>query len=65
MKQSGNLKDEELQLIETINRMSRQINFHGNESGASKHSMFLMEFIEHLEDQLESIRKSRHFSSAG
>ena len=54
---------EERRLVDTINRMSRQIHFSTLHKGTSRHSRFLTEVIEHLEDQLESIRKNRQVSS--
>ena len=54
---------EERRLVDTINRMSRQIHFSSLHKGASSHSKFLTEVIEQLEDQLESIRKNRQVSS--
>ena len=54
---------EERRLVDTINRMSRQIHFSNLHRGTSSHSKFLTEVIEHLEDQLESIRKNRQVSS--
>ena len=54
---------EELRLVETINKMSNQIKFSDDHSGATEHTEFLSEVIEHLEDQLETIRKNRQVSS--
>lgn len=56
MKNPGNHIDEERQLLEAINKMSRQINFSEFESGSLQHSKFLIEVIEHLRLQLETIR---------
>lgn len=63
MKHSNKPIEEELKLIETIHKMSSQIDFSEQQSSASRHSEFLVEFIEHLEDQLESLRKNRQVSS--
>lgn len=63
MNHSDNQTDEELKLIETINRMSSQIDFSEHSSATARHSEFLVEFIEHLEEQLDSIRKSHQVSS--
>lgn len=56
MKNSNNHIDEERQLLETIHKISRQINFSEFESGSLQHSKFLIEVIEHLELQLKMIR---------
>lgn len=62
MKHVDRLNDEELKLIDTINRMSNQLNFADHQSSSSQHSQFLVEVIESLEDQLESIRRSLQVS---
>jgi len=63
MKRTDSIEAEELRLVDTINKMSSQIDFSAQHSGSSKHSEFLSEVIDHLEDQLEAIRKNRQVSS--
>ena len=63
MKRLDSADAEEVRLVETINKMSNQIHYSGKHKGFSKHSEFLSEVIDHLEDQLESIRKNRQVSS--
>lgn len=57
MTHSNTHVDEEQQLLDTIKKMSGQINFSDYQSSSSQHSKFLIEVIEHLELQLETIRQ--------
>ena len=59
MKPLNKTHDEESKLVDVINRMSNQIYFADPESSTVSHSEFLAEVVQHLEGQLETIRKSR------
>ncbi len=63
MKQYMTPRDEEAQLIEAINRVSSQVHRSDRQRESSAHSEFLVEVIEHLEEQLDSIRRNREASS--
>lgn len=56
MKRLKRNNDEELRILDTINKMSRQIYFTEQKSNTSAHSQLLAEVIENLEEQLLSLK---------
>lgn len=59
MKRTARIHDDDLQLLDSINRMSRQLSFRNNKTPDSKQSHILQETIENLEEQVELIRNSQ------
>ena len=60
MKHTDRMDDEELKLLDSINRMTSQLHYHReNASTADDSSSELEQTLEELEDQLEAIRSSR------
>lgn len=59
MKHTARSHDEDLQLLDSINRMSRQLSFRMDKKSQSEQPLFLQETIENLEEQVESIRNSQ------
>jgi|GEM_PF-2667287 len=59
MKHSARIYEDDLDLLDSINRMSRQLHFHANEryAGVEK-SERLQLTIEEVEEQMETIRLS-------
>jgi hypothetical protein len=59
MKHNERIHDDELHLLDSINRMSRQLSFHKNKTIESNTFDLSDETIEDLEEQLEYIRNSQ------
>ena len=59
MKHTARIHDDDLQLLDSINRMSRQLSFRNNKKPYAEQPAFLENTIENLEEQLELIRNSQ------
>ncbi|MBC8211434.1 MAG: hypothetical protein H8E21_10225 [Gammaproteobacteria bacterium] len=59
MKHLDRINDEELRLLDSINKMSRQVTYTYQQSHTTAHSQMLVEIIESMKDQYQSLRKKR------
>ena len=59
MKHTDRLDDEELKLLDSINRMTSQLQYHQENKSVDDQASELEQTLEGLEDQLEAIRSSR------
>lgn len=59
MNQSSRFYSEETQLLDTIGKLSHQLNF-SDKINCTQHSLLLLEVIDSLEEQLDSIRGNRN-----
>ena len=58
--QYHSLRIDEMTLIDTINRLSNQLNYTQISSRSYAHSEFLLEMIENLQHELDLIRVRQH-----
>jgi len=59
MKHLDRINDEELKLLDSINKMSRQVSYTYKESNTVAHSQLLVEVIENMKEQYKNLRKRR------
>ena len=60
MKHSARIYQDDLDLLDSINRMSRQLHFRVNQHPAEQHEAQRLQLtVEDLEDQMEAIRQAQ------
>ena len=64
MKQVDRINDEELMLLDSINKMSRQVSYTYRESNTIVHSELLLEIIESMKEQFQALRNKRGVSNS-
>jgi hypothetical protein len=62
MNQPNRIYDEETQLVESIHKMSNRLYF-GDSTNQTRHSIFLREVIQDMQQKLDLIRGNRVFSN--
>ena len=63
MNYSTDSSDEDITLIDTIRKISERISLNGSKQD-NAHALFLLEMVDDLHDQVESIKYSRRASKA-